>query len=390
MVSRELVIVYDAPSKTHAHLLGSQYLAYYLKFFEKIHVLYWSNEGKDAMFPAQEGKISFYPYCAPYTSSYFAGIAFMLWIGKTLWALCGRTSRGKRMVIMPVIPLWAGLPALVVGKIRRAIVVLRIEADKIQYLEREEHFAGTPRVMTFLKICILRLIYHATLPFYDAVIALSAYIAREAGRYKARNIHVIPIPIDLRIFHAQGSTPHARPILLYVGQIKKMKGVDDLIGALELMRAEGEALPLTRIVGDTTNPRDEAYKRDLQERARGLPVEFLGWQGHSALPALYRHADILVLPSHSEALGRTVMEAMACGLPTVASRVGGIVDLVEDSQTGFLVEPGDSVALKAKISFLAARPALREQMGKRARTRIEDIMRKADTDNNILWKTLCQ
>lgn len=385
MPSQELVIVYDAPGKTHTHLLGSQYLEYYLKFFGKLHVLYWSSEGKDTVFSVQEGKIVFYPYCAPYSSSYFAGAAFMLWIGRTLWGLCSNISRDVRLVIMPVIPLWAGLPALCVGKARHAKVVLRIEADKIQYLEREEHFAGVPRIVTFFKTAILRAVYYATVPRYDFIIALSAHIAREAKRYGARAYNIIPIPINLSAFVPHQSTPRPQVVILYVGQIKKMKGIDTLLRALADIHTEGKDMPLTRIVGDITNSRDDAYRTYIKDIARDLPVEFLGWQGHSALPALYQQADILVLPSHSEALGRSVMEAMACGLPVVASRVGGIVDLVEDGQTGFLVPPGDSKALKEKISLLVANPDLRTQMGTRARSRIEEIMRMAESANEFLW-----
>jgi len=82
---------------------------------------------------------------------------------------------------------------------------------------------------------------------------------------------------------------------------------------------------------------------------------------------VYRAADLSVLPSFMEATSITGLESMACGLPLVGTRVGGIPVLIEDGASGTLVEPGDPAALAAAIRELVLQPALRRRMGERAR-----------------------
>jgi glycosyltransferase involved in cell wall biosynthesis len=78
-------------------------------------------------------------------------------------------------------------------------------------------------------------------------------------------------------------------------------------------------------------------------------------------------ADALVLPSVSEGLGRVVFEAMACGTPVIGSRVGGIVEMVVDGETGFLVEPGQVDALAGKLAWILSHPSEARTMGRKAR-----------------------
>jgi glycosyltransferase involved in cell wall biosynthesis len=87
------------------------------------------------------------------------------------------------------------------------------------------------------------------------------------------------------------------------------------------------------------------------------------------MPSIYRSADISVLPSFMEATSITGLESMACGLPLVGTRVGGILVLIDDEQTGLLVGPGDPAGLAKAIHRLAADTELRRTMGERARQR---------------------
>jgi glycosyltransferase involved in cell wall biosynthesis len=87
------------------------------------------------------------------------------------------------------------------------------------------------------------------------------------------------------------------------------------------------------------------------------------------MPAVYPTLDVLVSTSHSEAMPLAVMEAMACGVPVVATRVGGVPDLVAHGHTGWLVSPGNFEGIAQQVASLIEQPPLRAQMGRCARER---------------------
>jgi glycosyltransferase involved in cell wall biosynthesis len=104
----------------------------------------------------------------------------------------------------------------------------------------------------------------------------------------------------------------------------------------------------------------------LRDRVPGA----LGFVPHDELERLYDRAAIVVLPSYREGLPLCVIEAMAHGRPVVATKVGGIPELVEDGVTGFLVEPGDAAALRRALQRLLDDPMLRRRLGREGRRRI--------------------
>jgi len=122
--------------------------------------------------------------------------------------------------------------------------------------------------------------------------------------------------------------------------------------------------------------------------SKELDVGFLGWTPHENLPKVYSKADIFVLPSYTEALGIVIMEAMASGLPVIATKTSGAQDLVEDGKTGFLVPIGNTIALKEKIKVLLENPGLRRTMGSAGRERIKKIIQQADNANKQLWQKM--
>jgi starch synthase len=99
------------------------------------------------------------------------------------------------------------------------------------------------------------------------------------------------------------------------------------------------------------------------------PVKFLGVKPRGELVELYQQASVVAVPSVWDNSPNVIYEAMACGTPVVASRVGGIPELVDDGVTGLLVPPGDADALADAIVALLGDPARRAQMGEHARER---------------------
>jgi len=116
----------------------------------------------------------------------------------------------------------------------------------------------------------------------------------------------------------------------------------------------------------------------LRSLARQKDVEFLGTVGDAELPRLYREAAVLAMPSVertcygramrvSELLGLAALEAMASGTPVIASRVGGLVEIIQDGQTGFLVPPGDVQTLHERLNQVLREPKLAQRLGANAR-----------------------
>ena len=113
---------------------------------------------------------------------------------------------------------------------------------------------------------------------------------------------------------------------------------------------------------------DGPLKRQLEAQAVKLHlsdmVSFLGFVEDTTL--LYKNADIFIMPSHQEALGVAVLEAMSYALPVIASRVGGLIESIEDGQTGLLFSPGDSEGLVLAIRKLLNDPAEAYRLGQAA------------------------
>lgn len=203
--------------------------------------------------------------------------------------------------------------------------------------------------------------------------------------YSARELHAPPRRTRI-IYGGADPTRYApdpdqpRHGVLFVGRLTPHKGVDRLI----------EALPpgaLVRIAGsaghDPLLP-ERNYPELLRHLARSRDVHFFGPVTDEELPALYRSAEVFVLPSVertcygkeikiSELLGLSVLEAMASGTPVVASAVGGVPEIVRDGETGFLVPPGDSVALRDRLALLLGDASLARKMGASAR---QDVLER--------------
>lgn len=206
---------------------------------------------------------------------------------------------------------------------------------------------------------------------FDAFLVVSRYSAQTLG-VPARAAQVIYGGADVHRFSPR---PQGRRSgVLFVGRLTPHKGVDRLIRALP----PGATLTVAGTAGHDRRAPERDYPQLLRRLADGRPVRFAGRVADHELPALYRSAAVLALPSvHltcygrrvaiSELLGLTLLEAMACGTPVVASRVGGVPEVVVDGETGFLVEPGDVEQLRDRLATLLADPALVRRMGEAAR-----------------------
>jgi len=192
------------------------------------------------------------------------------------------------------------------------------------------------------------------LPGADAVIALTPSAARllRGDGIPPGRVHVIPPGYDPALFAPAAADPFPglpRPRVAYVGRLAPQKDVGTLLQAFARLPASTTLL----LVGDGPD------RAALQRRAQrfGGRVHFAGFVPHVQVPAVLQHVDLLVLPSLYEDLSSALIEAMAAGLPVVATRVGGTADLVHHGVNGLLVAPRDPAALAAAISQVLADPA---------------------------------
>jgi glycosyltransferase involved in cell wall biosynthesis len=116
----------------------------------------------------------------------------------------------------------------------------------------------------------------------------------------------------------------------------------------------------------------EPYKRMLWETGISEKNFEFCYVDYRNMPQLYNSGDMLVLPSLLESFPMSILEAMACGLPVVASDVGDVAELVKDGGTGFLIAKGDHQTLAERINRLLDDEALRERMGKNARSLVAE------------------
>jgi glycosyltransferase involved in cell wall biosynthesis len=228
----------------------------------------------------------------------------------------------------------------------------------------------TPMVTTFhgTDIRIARS-YPASRPVFRqvlrrsaAVTAVSRWLAAEAQEMSGLMPKVAPMPVETAIFTPDGGKTRGER-LLFVGRLTRQKGVDLLLRMLAL-------LPVSihlDVVGDGEERGTlEALAQSLDVATR---ITWHGAQPGPALPAYYRAARALVVPSVDEGLGLVAVEAQLCETPVVAFASGGLLDVVEHGVTGMLVEQRDPAALAAAVSAVLARPDRGASLGCAGRER---------------------
>lgn len=212
------------------------------------------------------------------------------------------------------------------------------------------------------------------------VVAISRYnkdvILAECGHEVDDKVVVIHCGVDTTVFSpAEPDTEAgARELsILCVGTLEPRKGQAHLVRACRILLDRRVAFRC-RIVGGAGNA--DAFRKQIAEAGLQSRVELLGWLARPDVAKLMRHADVLVAPSvplrdgRQEGIPVTLMEAMATGLPVVASRISGIPELVEDGHTGLLVSPADADALADALERLSTSPDLRARLGAAGRAKV--------------------
>jgi D-inositol-3-phosphate glycosyltransferase len=206
-------------------------------------------------------------------------------------------------------------------------------------------------------------------------------------RTDTRKMVTIPPGVDTSRFYpippdeakAVIGVPPEDRLLLFVGRIEPLKGIDTLIRAMAYVR-ENRLLKdcpdcphYLAIIGGDPNLSNQDMSGEMnrlqklcQDLGIGDLVLFLGKRGQDSLPYYYSAAEVVIVPSHYESFGMVALEAMACGTPVVASQVGGLAFLIQDGVTGYVVPDDDPAALGERLATLILNPDLRQTLGEQA------------------------
>ncbi len=217
------------------------------------------------------------------------------------------------------------------------------------------------RATALLRLAVERLGLAAA----SAVIVTTAELAAHVGaRTDPAKVHLIPNGVDTRLFHPAARAAAEPRRILYVGRLSAEKNLGAVLEAAARLRGRVAAGVL--FVGE--GPERPAL--EARARALGVALEVRPFVDHRRLPEVFGGADVFVLPSFTEGHPKVLLEAMACGLPCVASDVGGNRAILADGDTGLLVPPTDHARLAERLAEVLTHAERARALGERARAAV--------------------
>lgn len=207
----------------------------------------------------------------------------------------------------------------------------------------------------------------------DAIILLCQDWKEKIDRkFNVKHTFVIGNASPLNPKQAGACAKHARSNgikILFFGFLIKTKGISDIIDIAAKLKENSASYRI--IVGGKGQEKQNLIK-DIKEKDLHN-VEYQGWVSGRKKLELYRNSDIFILPSYNEGMPMVILEAMAFGLPIIATRIAGIPDIVVDNENGYLLNPGDVNGFVEKIELLALNPGLRKSFGNRSKTIVKSF-----------------
>jgi len=256
---------------------------------------------------------------------------------------------------------------------------------------------GAPHVVTFHTLGLIKMQSRAgevepaerpvvekeVMASADRIIAFSAHERDAMARlYNAdpNKVSLVPCGVDLSVFKPLDQESvrerlglNGEKIILYVGRIEPLKGLDLLVETAAHMDV-GESVRMLVVGADANGGRElDRVKQLAKEKNLEDQIDFVGQVDHTELPLYYNAADVCVMPSYSESFGLVALEAMACGTPVVATRVGGLPTIIQHGRTGYLKSWRCPETFANSLEMIISSEGLQESMGQAARKRAEGL-----------------
>jgi glycosyltransferase involved in cell wall biosynthesis len=203
----------------------------------------------------------------------------------------------------------------------------------------------------------------------DKVIAISNACADELKVfYGIKNLEIIQNAVDTSFFYPSNNKNDLNPYVLYTGRLSPEKGLIDLIKGAKYVCKN---YPNIKFVIAGNGPLERRLKKLVSNLNLEKNFYFAGYVNHDTLLKYYQNATLYVLPSYREGLPTTLLEAMSCGLPVVATAIAGTSEVIVDRKTGLLVPPNSPEKLANAILALIDDSKLRGEMGSNARKHVQ-------------------
>jgi len=207
----------------------------------------------------------------------------------------------------------------------------------------------------------------------DLLVAISEYLAKEVQKYLSspRNIEIVPWGVDLDMFRPVDRKENFKVVRIgFAKRLHQLAAPDILLKAFLYAREKCKQKLLLKIAGK--GPMESQLKQEAVQMGLADSIEWMGWLGTpEALRDFYNSIDLFIMPSRRESFGVSAVEASASGLPVIASRFGGIPEIVIQGETGLLVDPEDAQGFGKAIAALAEDKNLRLEMGIKGRNSVK-------------------
>ncbi|MDP3990936.1 MAG: glycosyltransferase family 4 protein [Candidatus Nealsonbacteria bacterium] len=266
-------------------------------------------------------------------------------------------------VIVAQSPLAEGFAGSILKRILRKELIVEVHGDW------SKAFLVKKRKFSSLQKKLIPVLAKFSLKSADKIRVISEFTLEKAKAVSPdKPYFVFPTFTDIDDFLKEKNAQFSH-FVLFVGNLQKVKGIDILLKAFARVSLD---FPEFKLILIGHGPEKENLKSQSSALKIDRKVEFKGQLSLEETRNIMKNCYCLVLPSLSEGLGRVLAEAQALSKPTIASRVGGIPDLIQDGQSGFLFEVGNVEQLTEKLRTLLKDKTLAIEMGKKGREFIQD------------------
>jgi glycosyltransferase involved in cell wall biosynthesis len=382
------LIAEKIPHKSAANLtykILDQFLTKLRPFTDNIHVILGGVVTKELQEIPVTG-IHYIPYCNIAKRGLLYILTHILYLTCAFFKTCKVIRKNKEInVLISLGEHWSsGLVALLAGKLTKRHAIIHFIGSitiPLIFLRKRTKVENVLLKSAIMKV--LSTLENIILKYSDAIITVTPLLRDLYGTKYSYKMFTIPWSIDSSVFHPKRSNAKLRQeyngqhVLLYVGRLSPEKGLEYLFRALRKVTSQYPNTILL-IIGEGS------YRKELELIVNDLNLKknvyFLGFKNKYEIVEFLSIADMFVLPSLTEYAPVAIREAMACGVPVIATKVGGVPYIIEDNLTGILVNPKNDSGLAKTIILLLKDEKKRKELADAA---LDEIQRKYSTDVSI-------